>query len=448
MNFLACYTETSLDSISLRKGGLILKGQSRSDRQPVHIILLIDNSGSMDMDSKLTNVKRSCQMLVNLLNEQDRLSLITFADDSHVLLRQVQPTAQERQAIQYRIQTLRTDGSTNLSSGLLEARGVLEVGSTRKQGIVVLTDGHANIGVTSEDGLLGIVNRIQTEHPGTTMSTVGYGSDHVTQLLTNMAKSGGGSYNVVNTLEDVASVFGDILGGLVSVSAQKVEIELPVGAEARTSFVTKTDQAGVARIYIGDVYADAEITVLFRSNPRQGPIRVTGVDMSTLNPIDTLVQTNEYPGAITSDLRLVMAEYRYATQQLLERLRSMSGDTVVLKRDIETLLAEIQQNDRVRADPLTPMLIEDLEAAKTHCEQGRRNMTQEAHTVLAQHSAYLGMARGLRAAASTAVAAGSAGTPMVAHITNFASPFSNQVQQQFSQALRATTSQVEDDSQS
>jgi N-glycosylase/DNA lyase len=41
---------------------------------------------------------------------------------------------------------------------------------------------------------------------------------------------------VVHNLEDVATVFGDILGGLVSVSAQNVVITLPAGAEALTSY--------------------------------------------------------------------------------------------------------------------------------------------------------------------------------------------------------------------
>jgi ferredoxin len=138
-------------------------------------------------------------------------------------------------------------------------------------------------------------------------------------MLTNLAKAGGGAYNVVNTLEDVATVFGDILGGLISVSAQKVEIQLPPGAKAITSYRTATDEAGMTTVYVGDVYADAEITVLFKSSPSQGPLRIKGTDMNTLDMIDTIAEPILLTDTNNIPVSLLMAEYREKTIAILTK---------------------------------------------------------------------------------------------------------------------------------
>ena len=126
MDCSSFYTQLQDDSSLLRAGGIILKGQSRTQQQAVHMMLLVDTSGSMESDDKLSSVKRSIQLLVSLLSPEDRLSLVTFSDDSKTFLSRVIPTPEERQAIQYRVSNLRADGSTNMSAGLLEVRSLVE----------------------------------------------------------------------------------------------------------------------------------------------------------------------------------------------------------------------------------------------------------------------------------------------------------------------------------
>ena len=353
-----------------------------------------------------------------------------------------------------------------MSAGLLEARALVEPPTSgRKQGLILLTDGHANIGVHTEEGLIEILKRIQSESPGLSLTTVAYGADHNAEMLTNLAKAGGGAYNVVNTLEDVATVFGDILGGLISVSAQKVEVQLPPGAEAKTSFRTETDAAGMTTVYVGDLYADAEITILFKSSPSSGPLRVKGTDMTTLNPIDTICT----PTLITSledvPISLVVAEYRQQVVDLLQRMRTDThrSRTESLRTEIQTLIRSIQDQDRIRTHPLRPILLEDLEQALQRLERGH-DFTQLETVEMAQHSAYLGMARGLRTQTSQVGRApspvhrlrrarrmspgivGSAAAlppspPLAAAPPPMASPFANRMQTQLASAMRAMSTQ-------
>lgn len=463
------YTQIQDDASIARHGGIIIKGQTRNTRQPVHMMLLVDTSGSMDMEQKLPSVKKSIQLLLELLSPDDRLSLVTFADDSKTFLNRVTPTTEEREAILYRIHNLRADGSTNMSAGLLEVRGLVEPPSSgRKQGLILLTDGHANIGVHSEEGLLEILRRVQSESPGLSLTTVAYGVDHNAEMLTNMAKTGGGAYNVVTNLEDVATVFGDILGGLISVSAQKVELQLPPGATAFTSYRTETDPAGMTNVYIGDLYADAEVTVLFKSSPSQGPIRIKGTDMTTLDIIDKVIEPTLLQAITDIPVSLIMADYR---QKVVVLLLALRRDASTARQDAEALLQQIQEDDRIQAHPLKPILVEDIQQTLALSRRGG-HLTQNETVEMAQHSAFLSMARGLRSTTSHVPTAPYQGgrlrrqiavgtlsrastgspppspprspralpmqAPPLGHVT---SPFANRFQTQFASVMRTMSSQ-------
>ena len=440
MNFQATYTENCSDATTNKKGGIQIKAGSRSTRQPVHMILACDTSGSMEENNKLNSVKRSVTLLLSLLGAEDRLSLIKFDDVSKIVMSGLIPSPENRDAIQYRIDSLATDGSTNLSAALLDVRNLVEPATSgRKQGLIVLTDGYANVGVIKEEGLIEIVNRLLTESPGLTLTCVGYGVDHNGELLTSLAKTGGGAYNVVKNLEDVATVFGDILGGLVSVAAQGVQIQLPPGAEADTSYRCEKDTAGVTTIYIGDVYADSEITVLFRNNPAKGPLRIKGTDMATLDMIDEIVEPATFSPENPLHKTLRITELRQRTAELLKIAANESGKDIETK--IESLINQIEIDEAILDHPLRPLLLEDLQEAK---KVASRRVPRDLHTTteMVQHAAYLGMSRGLRSHTRNVPQ-----TPGLQRSPPFLSPFSTQAQAQYASVMRTASQQNENENE-
>ena len=386
-------------TISLKKGGILLKGCSRSTRQPVHMMMLVDTSGSMDDASKLESVKRSLQVMLVLLSEQDRLSLVTFDDGSKVILNRQTPTASDREAISYRISSLYPNGSTNMSSGLLEMREMVEdATSGRKQGLLLLTDGLANMGVMDTPGLIAIVRRMLQEKPGVSISTVGYGVDHNTDLLTEVAKEGGGAYNVVKSLEDVASTFGDVLGGLMSISIQRATLEFPPGYKVYSSYPTRVEASGFTHVSIGDIYSDTEITVLFEGDPSMGPIRVLGTNMMTLDTIDELSSPDLVLNEESFLTSFLVAQFRREVSELLKSMRSSTRNTTSAHQ-ISDLMQRIRETVRIRDHPIVPFLLEDLQQAHD-IRAENRTVSQEQATEMAQHSAYIGMSRGLRTTTS------------------------------------------------
>ena len=372
------------------KGGILLKGLNRTTRQSVHIIMLVDTSGSMEDNGKLESVKKSLRFMLSLLSSEDRLSLITFDNDATLILNKVVPDAANLDATLYKINMLHVDGSTNMSAGLLEARSVIEsVDSGRKQGIILLTDGHANVGSSTPDAIVSIIQRILTDNRDVSISTTGYGSDHNADLLMQVAREGGGAYNVVSNLEDVASTFGDILGGLVSVSAQRVQVKFPSAYSVKTSYPTQVSDTGVTVVNVGDVYAETEITILFQVSGSPEAVEVLGTNMMTLNPIHTtlipqMVSTDAYPLAFT------VGELKVEVSNMLKAVRSLMV-TIVMIDALRDKIVDI-------VHPIVPFLLADLDQAKLIVRRGR--MTQEDAVDLTQHSAYIGTSRGMRSITS------------------------------------------------
>lgn len=406
MNVQIKYIESQLSSSVKRRGGVILKGAARTERQPVHLLFLIDTSGSMEEQNKLVNVKKSMSFILPLLTERDQISLVTFDDNAKSYITRSAVTPENKQALEYKIQQIRTDGSTNLSAGLLTANGIFEQGraeaAERKQGLIVLTDGHANVGIRDETQLLELVRtQLLAKNPGLSLTTVAYGADHNADLLSKMSIEGGGSYNIVKNLEDVASVFGEILGGLLSISAQMVEVNFPPDMEVETVYPKEIMEGGITCVRIGDLYAEAEQVVLFKSSPDQGPIRVTGVSLPGFEQIDVRESPELLAQGDEPNATLKMADYRNQVSKLLKdsRLNMRSrGEIAREAQDLKTLLEASSFHENM----LIQMMIDDLNNIITigTALPEHYGLAPSITSQMAQHETYLGVARGLRSPTS------------------------------------------------
>jgi Ca-activated chloride channel family protein len=229
--------------------GVKLIGSQCTQRNPVHTIILLDTSGSMNSNSKLINVKKSLYYLLKFI-PNDYLSLISFNDTSEILLENTRITPEHNEMLHFTINKLTADRGTNLSAGLLNALTLIQRSNTQiKTGLIILTDGHANEGITQSEEILKIIGSIKN-NSSVSITTIAYGEDHNSELLKDVAINGGGSYNMVDNLEQVGTVFGDILGGLMSCVMQNVVIKHPDTLHSLSPYATKN---GV--LTIGDVYA-------------------------------------------------------------------------------------------------------------------------------------------------------------------------------------------------
>jgi Ca-activated chloride channel family protein len=215
----------------LLRVGLKAREVSARERKAANLTFVIDVSGSMGMENRLGLVKRSLRLLVNRLDERDRIGIVVYGTRGRVVL---DPTpASEATTILRAIDSLQPEGSTNLEEGLdLGYRMALDQADPRANNRVVLcTDGVANNGVTDASTLLRrIHDRAQKR---VFLTALGFGMGNFNDaLLQRLADEGDGQYAYIDDDQEAERFFLQNLSGVLEVVARdaKAQVEFDPGA--------------------------------------------------------------------------------------------------------------------------------------------------------------------------------------------------------------------------
>jgi Ca-activated chloride channel family protein len=258
---------------------LSTKEIERQARPAMNLVFLIDVSGSMDSPDKLPLVKASMRMLLDELNERDRVAIVTYAGESGVRL---PPTSCERKKeIMEAVDGLSAGGSTNGASGIRlaydAARTAYLVGGVNR--VILCTDGDFNVGVTSHEDLLALIT--EKARSGTFLTVLGYGTGNLKDdRLEMLADKGNGAYGYVDSTKEAHRILVEQAGGTLVTVAKDVKIQVEfnpavvaayrlVGYENRL-LATKdfTDDAKDA----GEVGAGHRVTALYEVVPVGKPL--------------------------------------------------------------------------------------------------------------------------------------------------------------------------------
>ena len=414
-----------------------IKGNPPPDieRTPVHFCIILDNSGSMD--SKLIHVKKSLHYMLNILTDDDYVSIITFSDDAICVVPRISITHDHKIVVQQRIKSIVAEGGTNLSAGLIAASNCLMTDSGHKQGILLLTDGLANQGIIDTSALLNITGSILRDFPGTTISCVGYGVDHNSDLLREISSDGGGTYSVVDDLDSVATVFGDILGGLVSCAFQQVCVQIPAGSTQITQLPGKG-----RTIRIGDLQSQGSATILIKGCVAGAEISIIGYDIHDLRFVNEVIHISS---DVTDELihHGLITYLRINVATLMERVsKAVAGNMSTeacapLLNNINTMQNTIQSHITIYGhNPILSLLIEELEICASTINMPMRSTYENYHAtqIITQHMTVVGLGRGIRNTSTP-------GRPHEEH-SQHANVFSNIHQRSISHGIR---SQVADE---
>ncbi len=196
----------------------------RNDLRPVNLALVIDKSGSMADNDKMTRVKESLRTFIGKLRPDDIVSIVVFDTTAEVLC----PANRigDGSALRRTIDEIEPDGSTNLHGGLMlgyqEALKNFRKDTTNR--VILLTDGIANVGTVEPSKIAAESSEFNAQ--GLDLSTIGVGLDLNNELLRTLATRGRGLYHFVSDNQDIEKVFVSEVQSLMSQVAKKVEVSV------------------------------------------------------------------------------------------------------------------------------------------------------------------------------------------------------------------------------
>ncbi len=203
--------------------------------RPLNLVLLVDNSGSMERADRVSILKESMRVLSQQLKAEDKVSLITFSREPRLWADGV--AGDKAAEATQRASEITPQGGTDLSAaldlGYKTALKHYKTGSINR--VVLLTDGAANLGEVKAESLKAKVEAHRKQ--GVAFDCFGVGWEgYNDDLLEQLSRNGDGRYGFINTPESAAKEFAGQLAGALRVAASDVKVQVEFNPRRVTSY--------------------------------------------------------------------------------------------------------------------------------------------------------------------------------------------------------------------
>ena len=208
---------------------IAVQGDELTEKQPSNLVFLLDVSGSMYTINKLPLVKKSLKMLIEQLDENDTISIVTYASGTGVALEST--PVSEKDKIMEALDALSAGGGTSGAAGIelayAQAEKNLIDGNNR---IILCTDGDFNIGGSSEGYLNNLISRKRDK--GIFLTVLGFGmGNYKDSKMETLADNGNGSYAYIDDEREAKKVFVDEMPKTLYTIAKDVKIQVEFNPE-------------------------------------------------------------------------------------------------------------------------------------------------------------------------------------------------------------------------
>ena len=237
----------------------------KAGREPLHLSLVLDRSGSMG-GQKIVLAREAVRQALQALHPVDRFSLVVYDEEITTLVESVKATAEARRNAMAKLARIDARGSTDLHGGwragcdqLLAHLGAAQVGRC-----LLLTDGQANAGIADPAELAALAGAARRERRIAT-STFGVGEDFDERLLRGMADASGGRFYFIEQPAQIPDLLTSELGELLQVVAREacLTLQLPKSVEAAPLNALETAAVtGGIQIQLGDLVSGQQLDVV------------------------------------------------------------------------------------------------------------------------------------------------------------------------------------------
>jgi Ca-activated chloride channel family protein len=261
------------------------------EKRPVsNLVFLIDVSGSMQGTAKLPLLVESMKVLVEELDDRDRVGIVVYAGSEGVVLNPTRISEDGRGAVLSALNQLRAGGSTNGGAGITRAYSMareqfVEGGVNR---VILATDGDFNVGTTGQGDLVKLVK--EQAKSGVFLSVLGFGSGNINDsMLEAITNDGNGNYYYIDSQQEGRKVFLQDLSGTLVTIAKDVKIQVDFNPGKVQAYrligyanrILRDEDFNNDKVDAGDIGAGHTVTALYEIVPHGAPMpAVGGVDAS------------------------------------------------------------------------------------------------------------------------------------------------------------------------
>ncbi len=288
--------ETKLMHVAIQGEDIISDEKPRSN-----LVFLLDVSGSMHSPDKLPLLVKSLKMLIDQLDEQDTISIVTYAGNSGVLLN---PTAATEKAKIYKVlDQLSAGGSTAGAAGLQDAYELAAENYDKDavNRVILATDGDFNVGLSDPAGLEDYIAK--KRETGIFLSVLGFGqSGYDDQTMQSLAQNGNGIAAYIDTLSEAQKVLVEEAGSTLYPIAKDVKIQVEfnpakvaeyrlIGYETRA---LNREDFNNDKVDAGDIGSGHQVTAIYEITPTESEFRHMDNLRYAKAPAAKVSDSNEY----------------------------------------------------------------------------------------------------------------------------------------------------------
>jgi len=202
-----------------------IKGYDLTHKPKSNMVFLIDTSGSMNSPDKLPLVISSFKLMLDSLNPDDTIGIVTYAGSSGVAL---EPTkVSNKSKILAALNNLSSGGSTAGAAGI-EAAYNLAHDNFVKEGnnrVILATDGDFNVGISDPEALKNFIAKKRNE--GVFLSVLGFGrGNYQDTTMQALAQNGNGNAAYIDSLSEARKVLVQEAGSILFTIAKDVKIKV------------------------------------------------------------------------------------------------------------------------------------------------------------------------------------------------------------------------------
>lgn len=209
----------------LLKIGIKTKDVDKENLPDNNLVFLIDVSGSMGSYDKLPLLQKSLRLLVENLNDKDRVAIVVYASATGLVLESTKGT--QKQKILDAIDNLSAGGSTAGGAGLQLAYKVAEENFKKGENnrVILATDGDFNVGLSSDEAMVKLIE--EKRKLGVFLTVLGFGTGNIKDSkMEKLADHGNGNYAYIDNLMEAQKVLVNEMGSTLNTVAKDTKFQI------------------------------------------------------------------------------------------------------------------------------------------------------------------------------------------------------------------------------